>query len=104
MDRRQSSRVSVQLPVQVWGVDAHGRPFSDSAMVTNMSAGGMVLEGIRRRLRIGELLDVRMGNEQSQFRVIWIGRSGELGLQNLTEQSFLPSNVLVYCAQAAGAC
>ena len=104
MDRRQSSRVAVQLPVQVWGVDAHGRPFSDSAMVTNMSAGGIVLEGIRRRVRLGDLLDVRMGEQRSQFRVIWIGRSGELGMQNLTEQSFLPPQVLVHCAQAAGAC
>jgi hypothetical protein len=104
MDRRRSSRVSVQLPVEVWGIDAHGRPFSDSAMVTNLSAGGMVLEGIRRRLRPGELLDVRMGNKRSQFRVVWIGKSGELGMQNLTEQSFLPSTVLVHCARAASAC
>lgn len=104
MDRRQSSRVSVQLPVQVWGVDAHGRPFSDSAIVTNMSAGGIVLEGLRRRMRTGELLDVRMESERSQFRVIWIGKYGELGMQNLTEQSFLPFTALVHCAQAAGAC
>jgi hypothetical protein len=105
MDRRHNPRVSVQLPAKVWGLDAFGRPFTDSAIVVNMSGGGIVLRGVTRRIRIGELLDVSIGGTKAQFRVIWVGaRDHELGLQNLDTQSFLPSSVLSHCAQAAAAC
>ncbi len=109
MDRRQSPRVEVQLPVQVWGLDAYGQGFTDPAVVTNMSASGLVLHGIRRRIRAGELLDVRMGDEKAQFRVVWVGcpgtcRAGELGMQRVSAQAFLPDSVLAHCSQAAAAC
>ncbi|MBV9343297.1 MAG: hypothetical protein JO159_20725 [Acidobacteria bacterium] len=104
MDRRQNSRISVQLPVQVWGLDAGGRPFSEAALVTNVSTGGIVVEGLRRRMRPGEQLDVRLGNETSQFRVIWVSCTGDLGLQNLKSRSFLPYCVLACSAQTSGAC
>jgi len=104
MDRRRTPRVSVQLPVQVWGLDAFGQPFTESAMVTNLSSGGIVVEGVRRRMRTGDVLDVRMGSSKAEFRVVWISEEGELGMQNLTAQSFLPQSVLMHCAQAAAAC
>jgi len=104
MDRRQNPRIAVQLPVQVWGMDAFGRPFMDPAVVTNMSIGGLVLQGVRRRIRAGELLDVRMGNERAEFRVVWVGAMGELGMQSLTAQVFLPDSVLAHCSQTAAAC
>ena len=109
MDRRQSPRVEVQLPVQVWGLDAYGQPFTDPAVVTNMSTGGLVLQGIRRRIRTGELLDIRIGDERAQFRVVWAGttgtrRAGELGMERVTAQAFLLDSVLAHCSQAAAAC
>lgn len=105
MDRRHSPRVAVQLPAKVWGLDAFGRPFTDSAIVTNMSSGGIVMRGVRRRIRIGELLDVSIGGSTAQFRVVWIeATDGDLGMQNLGTQSFLPRSVLSHCAQAAASC
>ena len=104
MDRRRSPRVSVQLPVEVWGLDASGQAFTSSALITNMSSGGIVIEGLRRRMLAGEVLDVRMGCQTAHFRVIWIGEKGELGMEALTTQTFVPHSVLAYCAQAAGAC
>lgn len=104
MDRRQSPRVEVQLPVHVWGMDAYGQPFTNPALVTNLSAGGLVLQGVVRRVRVGELLDVRMGEEQAQYRVVWIAPTGEMGMQRLTASTFLPTSVFVNCAQAAAAC
>jgi hypothetical protein len=104
MDRRHTARVSVQLPALVWGLNASGQAFTDSALVVNMSSGGIVLRGVNRRIRIGELLDVRTENSNAQFRVIWIGVTGDLGLQNLTAETLLPKAVLLYCAQAAAAC
>ncbi|HEY7352007.1 MAG TPA: hypothetical protein VH596_04490 [Terriglobales bacterium] len=104
MDRRQTPRVEVQLPVQVWGMDAYGQPFTTAALVTNMSAGGLVVEGLTRRVRNEEVLDVKMGDEMAQFRVVWVGAEGVLGLERITAQSFMPNSVLAHCAQAAAAC
>ena|SRR5438045_1593126 len=109
MDRRRNPRVEVQLPVQVWGLDAYGMPFMDSAMVTDMSAGGLVLRGVRRRIRVGEILDVRLDRERAQFQVIWTRNqgaygAGEVGLQKITAQAFLPDSVLAHCSLTAAAC
>lgn len=109
MDRRHTARVEVQLPVEVWGVDAHGQAFMDPAIVTNMSTGGLVISGLRRKIRAGELLDVRMGNDKAQYRVVWVGgpasgRPGELGMQRVMAQPFVISSLLTCCAQAAGTC
>ena len=73
-------------------------------MVTNLSSGGIVLEGVRRRMRRGDVLDVRMGSNQAEFRIVWISENGELGMQSLTAQTFLPPSVLMHCAPAAAAC
>jgi hypothetical protein len=76
----------------------------DPAIVINMSTGGLVLQGIRRRIRAGELLDVRMGKQKAEFRVVWVGATGDLGMRSVTAQAFLPDSVLTYCSQAAAAC
>jgi hypothetical protein len=104
MDRRRNPRIAVQLPVQVWGMDAFGRPFMDPAIVVNMSTTGLVLQGIRRRMRAGEVLDVRMGKKKAEFRVVWVGTAGDLGMQSVTTEAFLPDSVLTYCSQASAAC
>jgi hypothetical protein len=104
MDRRRSPRISVQLPVEVWGLDASGQAFMETAKITNMSSGGVVIQGIRRRMRTGEVLDVRMGRQTANFRVVWVGEQNELGMQALTHHAFVPPSVLMHCSQAAGAC
>src|SRR5215472_14046307 len=96
MDRRRTARVSVQLPVEVWGLDAFGQPFTQSAMVPNLSSGGVVLEGVRRRMRTGDVLDVRMGSSKAEFRIVWISGDGNLGMQSLTAQTLLPQSVLMH--------
>src|SRR5436190_13939738 len=100
MDRRHSARVDVQLPVEVWGLDAHGRAFMDPAIVTNMSNDGLILQGLRRKIRAGEILDVRMGNDKAQYRVVWVGgpgsrKPGELGMQRTTDFAFPLNSVLI---------
>jgi hypothetical protein len=106
MDRRQSPRIEVQFPVQVWGMDAYGQPFTHHGLVTNMSIGGLVVQGVRRRVREGEILDVRMGEEKAEFRVVWLGSegTGEMGLHRVTSHTFVAHSVLTHCSQAAAAC
>ncbi len=109
MDRRHCPRVEVQLPVQVWGMDTFGQPFAAAALVTNVSTTGLVLQGVRPRIRAGEIVDIRMGTEQAQFRVVWIGgvgtrQAGELGVERVTAYAFIPDSVLAHCSQTAAAC
>ena len=109
MDRRSTARVEVKLTVEVRGFDAHGKGFLDAAIVSNMSTAGLILQGLRRKIRTGEILDLRLGNDKAQYRVIWVGgfgtgRTGDLGMQRVTAQPFLVNSVLTCCAQAAGTC
>ncbi len=109
MDRRRNPRVQVRLPIQVWGLDTHGRPFTEPAMVTNMSLGGLVVQGVRHHVRVGELLDVRMGDDTAQFRVVWAAGAGpqrarELGMERVTSVPFLHDSILTHCSQMAAAC
>ncbi len=87
-------------------MDAHGQPFTNSALVTNMSTGGLVIQGVRRKIRTGEVLDVQMGQDKAQFRVVWVGTqsTNELGLQRITAHAFFANSVLAHCSQAAAAC
>lgn len=91
MDRRRNPRVTVLLPVQVWGVDAHSLPFTQLVTVKNFSSGGAVVQGLRRRVNPGEVLEVQTGDGKAQFRVVWVGRmgsrrEGEAGLQSLPSE------------------
>src|SRR5215467_3661001 len=106
MDRRRTARVEVQLPVEVWGIDSHGQAFMDPAIVNNMSTGGLVIQGLRRKIRAGEILDVRMGTDKAQYRVAWVAgpgtaNAGELGLHRITVEPAFMNSVLTCCAQAA---
>src|SRR6202163_4089583 len=94
MDRRRNPRVKAQLPVRIWGVDAHDLPFMQLASVKNLSSSGVVVQGIRRQIKPGEILEVQLDDEKAQFRVIWTGMqgtgsAGELGLQSLASEPCL---------------
>jgi len=104
MDRRRNAMVWVQLPVNVWGVDAFGQAFSLLAMVTSLSATGVVVQGVRRRMRIGDSVDLRMGDHKGQFRLIWIGEMSEMGLERIDGNSFLPASPIARFAQSAASC
>jgi hypothetical protein len=88
MDRRRQPRIATVLPVRIWGVDAHSFPFAQSASVRNFSGIGAVLQGIRRQIKPGEILEVQCGKGKAQFRVVWVGRTGtrregEIGIESL---------------------
>ena len=94
MDRRRNPRVSAHLPVRLWGLDAHDLPFMQLATVKNLSSTGVVIQGMRRRIKPGEILELQLDDEKAQFRVIWVGQqgtdsAGELGLQRLASEPCL---------------
>ncbi len=104
MKPRSNARVNIQLPVSVWGIDAFGQAFSSPAMITNMTATALVVHGLKRRMRVGDSLDVRMGTTKGQFRVTWLGEMSELGLERVDGNSFLPESTMAQLSQPAAAC
>lgn len=94
MDRRKTARVKTSLPVRIWGVDANCCPFMQLATVRNISETGVLLEGIKSRLKPGEVVDVQYNDTKAEFLVIWTGKQGtrnhgRIGLQNLPSQPCL---------------
>src|ERR1700730_15270614 len=76
MDRRRSPRVTAHLPVRIWGVDAHDLPLMQLASVKNLSSTVAVIQGMRRQIKPGEILEMQLDDEKAQFRVIWTGQQG----------------------------
>src|SRR5205809_8016167 len=76
MDRRRNARVAAFIPVRLWGMDANSLPFTQMATVKNISSSGVVIHGLMRQVLPGELLDVQLGEDRAQYRVVWAGRMG----------------------------
>src|SRR5215813_8774685 len=57
MDRRRQSRVFVELPVKIWGMDANSRPFTQPASLRTISGRGATLQGVDVQLKPGDLVD-----------------------------------------------
>src|SRR5581483_8653978 len=51
--RNRPPRVTTAFPVRIWGVDTNCRPFMQMATVTNVSDGGIQLNGVQCRLTPG---------------------------------------------------
>ena len=107
MDRRRNPRVAAELSVRVWGVDSFAQPFAQVARVKNISKGGMVIQGIARPVKAGEVLEVQLDGEKAQFRVAWAGkaggrRAGEVGLARLSSLPDLLELNSAFFVQGAG--
>jgi PilZ domain-containing protein len=107
MDRRRKRRVEAQLPVRVWGMDAKTQPFTQTAMVNNISRSGARLEGMQRMLKPGEFIHVQLGADHAQFRVVWAGkvgtqREGEVGLEGVASEPLIWDVNFVRCSEFVG--
>jgi hypothetical protein len=107
VDRRRQSRVFVELPVQIWGMDANSRPFTQSASLRSISGKGATLQGVDARLKRGDLVDVQYGGAKAQFRVVWLGKhgtemEGEVGLESITSDIKFWDVDPLRCAAAVG--
>ena len=107
MDRRSQQRISVELPVQIWGMDANARPFTQPASLRTISGRGATLQGVSAQLKPGDLLDLQYQGTKAQFRVVWLGKPGtemhgEVGVENLTSNIQLWDVDPLKCAAAAG--
>jgi hypothetical protein len=107
MDRRLQSRVFVDLPVQIWGMDAHSRPFTQAASLRTISGRGATLQGVDAQLKPGEVVDVLYLGAKAQFRIVWCGKpgtdmAGEVGVENLSVNATFWDVDPLRCAAAVG--
>jgi hypothetical protein len=89
MDRRRQQRVFVELPVQIYGMDSHSRPFTQPASLRTISGRGATLQCVDAQLKPGDVVDVLYEGTRAQFRIVWCGKpgtemAGEVGLENLS--------------------
>src|SRR6202050_1320050 len=107
MDRRSQSRVFVELPVQIWGMDAQSRPFTQPASLRTISGRGATLQCVDAQLKPGDVVDVLYLGTKAQFRIVWCGKpgtemAGEVGVENLSVDTNLWDVDPLRCAAAAG--
>jgi hypothetical protein len=107
MDRRRQSRVFVDLPVQIWGVDTHSRAFTQAASLRSISGRGATLQGVDAQLKPGEVIDVLYQGTRGQFRIVWCGKpgtdtAGEVGLENVSDTRLFWDIDPKRCAAAVG--
>ncbi|MGA7696644.1 MAG: PilZ domain-containing protein [Candidatus Sulfotelmatobacter sp.] len=107
MDRRRQPRVFVELPVQIYGMDANSRPFIQPASLRTISGRGATLQCVDARLKPGDLVDVLYEGTKAQFRIVWCGKpgsamAGEVGVENLSAGTMFWDVDPLRCAAAAG--
>src|SRR5580698_5351832 len=94
MDRRRQSRVFVELPVQICGMDANSRPFTQPASLRTISGRGATLQGVSTQLKPGDVIDLQYQGTKAQFRVVWLGKPGSemqgtVGVENMSSDGHL---------------
>jgi hypothetical protein len=107
MDRRHQSRVYVDLPVQIWGMDTYSRPFTQAASLRSISGRGATLQCVDAQLKPGDVIDILYEGTKAQFRIVWCGKpgtemAGEVGLENLSTDITLWGIDPLRCAAAVG--
>jgi hypothetical protein len=107
MDRRRQSRVFVDLPVQIWGMDTHSRPFTQPASLRTISGRGATLQCVDAQLKPGDVVDVLYLGNKAQFRIVWCGKpgtemAGEVGVESLSLETKLWDFDPLRCAASVG--
>jgi hypothetical protein len=87
MGSRSEPRKQVDVPVRIFGTDAHGQMFSEKVSTVDISRRGAQLVGVHAEVRPEETLGLTYANNRVHFRVKWVGaagtsRAGRVGLLN----------------------
>src|ERR1700739_4561695 len=79
MDEKQlEPRITVDVPVRVWGMSAEGRPFSQPPSAQNISADGALLCGIENELKVGDTIGVQCDDKKTRCTVVWVMNTGTI--------------------------
>src|ERR1022692_3052197 len=75
-EQQSEPRLSVDLPVRIWGMSADGRPFSQHARAQNISADGALISGVESELKVGDVLGLQCDEKKTRCSVIWVMNTG----------------------------
>jgi len=76
MEKRPESRLSTEIPVRVWGMDADGKPFFQNATASNLSSEGALLTRLGHPLKMGEIVGIQYGETKARFEIKWVKAVG----------------------------
>jgi hypothetical protein len=84
-------RLTVDIPVRIWGMSAQGRPFSQHVRAQNISGDGALLHDVESELKVGDVIGVQCDNNKARCTVIWAMNTGTLkknqvGIRLVTDQ------------------
>ena len=75
-DQQTEPRLTVDLPVRIWGMSAEGRPFSQSAHAHNISSEGALISGVEMELKVGDMIGVQCADRKTRCTVVWVMNTG----------------------------
>ncbi|HEX3587123.1 MAG TPA: PilZ domain-containing protein [Candidatus Angelobacter sp.] len=86
MQKRREKRHTVPITVKLWGLDSHGKVFSQNARTLDIAINGARLFGVTAALERGFIVGLQCGNMRARFMVVWVGekgssREGQIGLR-----------------------
>ncbi len=84
-------RLTVDLPVRIWGMTAEGKTFSQHARAQNISTEGALLSGVESELKVGDIIGVQCDEKKARCTVIWAMNTGlvkknQVGVKLLADQ------------------
>jgi hypothetical protein len=84
-------RLTVDLPVRIWGMGADGRPFNQHARAQNISADGALISEVQQELKLGDIIGVQCDDKKARCTVVWLENAGwakknQVGVQLIAEQ------------------
>jgi len=90
-DHQTEPRLTVDLPVRIWGMSADGRPFSQHARAQNISSEGALISGVDTELKVGDVIGVQCEEKKTRCTVIWVINTGpvkknQVGVKLVAEQ------------------
>lgn len=90
-DQQSEPRLTVDLPIRLWGMSADGRPFSQHARAQNISSEGALISGVESELKVGDVIGVQCDEKKTRCTVIWVMNAGaakknQVGVKLLADQ------------------
>jgi len=94
MGKRREPRHAIRLPVRIFGTDTDGQLFSENVFSFDISPQGARLDGVRSKIKEGEIIGVTYGQNKGRFAVKWVGKAGtseagQIGLISATPEKNL---------------
>lgn len=84
-------RLTVDLPVRIWGMSAEGRAFSQHARAQNISSEGALLNGVENELKVGDVIGIQCDDKKARCTIVWAVNTGaikknQVGIRLLVDQ------------------